>query len=220
MCLRRTSQLPGSRDNRIEVFERKRGTALIMFGSKTLPEMIIHDSFLTYYSFNYNLLRVHPDPCIKTSTFTYIVSTHQTWGREDGVDLLSVCTFFLGNRIHTHGLNHSSYADSQVFVSSPDLYLSSTPYLHPTAGYLPLDVYRALNSDLTLNSFVSCLNFLYCPDSPSLFMAPDPLDTQVRTILFFLPHSPSPMLATTSSNSTPSIPHRCASPSASPRETP
>lgn len=182
--------------------------------------MIIHDSFLTYYSFNYNLLRVHSDPRVKTSTFTYIVLAHQTWGQEDGVDLLSVCTFFLGNRIHTHGLNHSSYADSQVLVSSPDLLLSCTPYLHPTAGCLPRVSTGALSSDLTLNSFVSCLNFLYCRDSPSLFMAPDPLDTQVRTILFSLPHSPSPMLVTTSSNSTPSVPHRFGSPSASPRETP
>lgn len=103
---------------------------------------------------------------------------------------------------------HSSYTDSEAFIPSPDLFLSPTPYLYLTAGYLSWMSTGALNSrDPTLNSFVLCLNFLFST-------APIPhLYSWLPTHLTptsepghhpSLPSlSPSPILVTRASNSTP-----------------
>lgn len=125
-----------------------------------------------------------------------------------------MCIFSLGDLIHIHGFNHSSYANSQVFISSRGPFLSPVPYLHCTQNISPWMSAGALNlRDPMLNSSASCLNVLLCPDSPSPPF--DPLNTQVRT-WGPLASSPCPSLCssrqvTMSSNSTSYISHRSVS---------
>ena len=159
---------------------------------------------MTYYSFSCNLLSIRSDPRVRPSSFTYLISARFAWGQDDRVYTFSDVQILLSDHIHTHGFNHSSYAASQVFISSP------TPYLHPDAEYLPQMSARdiVLNSrDSVLNSSVSSPNFLLRPDSPSLFKASssDSLNTQVRTWASSsspFPHPQLPMLVTASNKST------------------
>lgn len=75
---------------------------------------------------------------------TYVISAHRACGQEDGVYTFSDMHIPFEPSHHTPGFNHSSFTDSQVFISSPDPFLSPLPYLPRTAEYLSLDVCRCL----------------------------------------------------------------------------